>query len=94
MGKHKEVFGWITAGIANTATAVTQTHAVDEFLYTATLVVGLIAGVLSIMYSGYKWFNRATSSESPGGKKITIEEIKEGFEEIKEVAKNANKDKQ
>jgi len=88
MDNHKELFGWATAGIANAASAIVAQHQVDEYLQTATLVIGLIAGVLSIMYSSYKWYHRATHPDSHGGTKITFEEIKEVTEAVENVNKN------
>ena len=93
MVKHKELFGWATAAVANGATAVTQTHAVDEMLYTATLLVGLIAGIMSVVYTAYKWYKKATDPNSKGGTSITFDEIEDGIKEVSEVLKNVNKNK-
>ena len=89
----KEIFGYATSVVANTSLVVVETSQLDHLLQTAILVVGLLSGILSILYTGFKWYLKATDPKGPGGSKITIGEIKEGFEEVQEAVENVNKDK-
>ena len=91
MNNHKEVVNYVTSGIANTAYLVTVQSNLDQVLQTLVLIVGLISGILSVAYTGYKWYKQATSPDSIGGTKVTIDEIGQGLKEVKEEIDNVNK---
>ena len=79
-----ELFGY-GAGTFETALTIAQTN---EVLQMIMLVISILSFVITTAYTFYKWYKRATSEDSVGGKQITKEEL----EELKEEAKNA-KDK-
>jgi hypothetical protein len=93
MGNHKEVFGYATSGIANAITVTVAANGIDVMLQTLLLIIGIISGILSIMYSAYKWYHRATHPDSHGGTKITSKEIEEGIKDLMEVTRSVNKNK-
>lgn len=97
---NKEMFGWVFAGISNGTIAMVSTGTLDYVLSTATLIVGLLSGLISIAYTLYKWYRKSVSQDSEGGKKITPDEMAEvvdiakvGIETIKEVVNNGNRNK-
>lgn len=45
-------------------------------------ILASIASLLTVAYIIYKWYKRATSEDSKGGKSITLEEIEELKEEV------------
>lgn len=79
-----EVLGY-GAGTFETALTVAQTN---EVLQMIMMALSILSFTITTCYTMYKWYKRATSDDSAGGKEITKEEI----EELKEEAKNA-KDK-
>lgn len=81
----------IILGIGN-VTAWSLTLA--QFKETAeaiSYILASIASLLTVAYIIYKWYKRATSDDSKGGKSITLEEIEELKEEVDDYA---NKDRE
>jgi len=55
-------------------------------------ILASIASLLTVAYIIYKWYKRATSEDSKGGKSITFEEIKDLKEEVEEHVKDKEQD--
>lgn len=91
MTKNKEVFGYVTAFISNGSFIVATQSELDALLYTLTLIVGLVAGLLSVAYTAVKWYQNARDLSSDGGRRITIDELKDGIEVIREEIENVDK---
>lgn len=64
-----------------TVLAVSQTN---EILQTIQIILACITFAVTIGYTVYKWYKRATSKDSKGGEKITKEEFGELLEDVKE----------
>lgn len=72
--------------IIETVLAVSQAN---ETLQTIQIVLSIITFVVTICYTIWRWYKKATSDDSDGGKKITKDEIDELVEDVKkEVDKN------
>lgn len=57
------------------------------------VILSSIVSLITIGYIAYKWYKRVTSENSDGGKKITINEIKELKDEVEEnVSKSKRED--
>lgn len=85
--------GVVTAGIANGSYVLASTGGLESMLNVIVLIVGLISGIVSITYTLTKWYTNATSDLSDGGKKITVNELKDLIDIIKEEEENGNKNK-
>lgn len=80
----------IAAGSAGTAIetvlAVSQTN---EVLRAIQIILSIITFLVTLAYTVWKWYKKATDENSDGGKKITKEEIDELVDDVKkEVEKN------
>lgn len=69
--KHDEIVGFIGTGVS---TALTISQA-NETFQTVQIVLSCICFVVTIAYTIWKWYKKATSKDSPGGEKVTKEEI-------------------
>lgn len=76
--KHDEIIGFVGTGVS---TALTISQA-NETFQTVQIVLSCICFVVTIAYTVYKWYKKATSKESPGGEKVTKEEINELFNNL------------
>ena len=91
--KSKDTFGLVTAGISNvTYVAATQSN-LEALLNVAVLIVALLSGIISIIYTTVRWYKMVTDVKSDGGSKITAKEITNLVDEIDKELKNGNKDK-
>lgn len=89
----KDAFGLITAGIANvTYVAVTQSN-LETLLNIAVLIVALLSGIISVIYTSVRWYRMVTDEKSDGGSKITAKEITNLVDEIEKELKNGNQNK-
>lgn len=80
----------IAAGSAGTAIetvlAVSQTN---EVLRAIQIILSIITFLVTLAYTVWKWYKKATDENSDGGKKITKDEIDELVDDVKkEVEKN------
>ena len=81
--------------VAATGNGIAWVLTLADLKDAAQLISYILASITSLITIGYilfKWWKKATSEDSSGGKKITKEEIKELEEEIKENVKNREKD--
>lgn len=87
-----EVVGYSGTAI-ETALAVTQAN---ELLQVIQIILSIIAFVVTISYTVYKWYKKAKDEDSDGGSNITkaeIENLVHDLEEkIKEEDSNGNRD--
>ena len=75
-----------TGTIIETILAVSQAN---ETLQTIQIILSIITFVVTICYTIWRWYKKATSDDSKGGKNITKDEIDELVEDVKkEVDKN------
>lgn len=75
--------------------AVAWTFTVAEFKELAagiSYIFAILSSVLTICYIIWKWYKKATSDDSKGGKDITLDEIKELKEDIKDHVKSGKED--
>ena len=70
------IFGWVGTGITSIL-AATQTREVFQII---ELIVAILVGLVTLAYTIYKWYKRATADG-----KITEEEVDELVEEVKPV---------
>lgn len=77
--KFDELVGY-SGSAFNTVLAVGQANHVLQILEYALAIVSF--GVTTA-YTIWKWHNRATAKNSDGGSKITKDEVKELFDDIK-----------
>ena len=95
--------GEVTSVIANGG-AIMGISGGDSVTQLIGIIVAILSGVMSIAYTGYKWYKLAKSENSDGGSKITMKEVEDGFKEvipavkevvesIKEAENNGNNDK-
>ena len=83
---------WIFTGISGAGTVGSMVE-VNVVLSSISAVVAILAGLISILYTIKKWYDRVTRKDSDGGKEITFKEILEGVEEVgKEVKKFKKED--
>lgn len=73
--KHDEIVGFIGTGVSTTLTILQA----NETFQNIQMVLSCICFVVTIAYTVWKWYKKATSKESPGGEKVTKEEVNELF---------------
>lgn len=72
--------------------AVTQTN---EILQAVQLILSIIVLLVTVSYTLWKWYKKATDEDSDGGKKITkneVDDLMEDINNIKGEKKNGNRD--
>lgn len=69
--------------VSNASGIILMAQAID-LMSILVMIIGVISGVISIGYNIYKWYKKVTHENSDGGKNITIKEIEDVFERIKE----------
>ena len=85
----------IAAGSAGTAIetvlAVSQTN---EILRAIQIILSIITFLVTLAYTIWKWYKKATDENSDGGKKITKDEVDDLFKQVEELNKeNEDNDK-
>ena len=85
----------IAAGSAGTAIetvlAVSQTN---EVLRAIQIVLSIITFLVTLAYTVWKWYKKATDDKSDGGKKITKDEGDDLFKQVEDLNKeNEDNDK-
>lgn len=80
MGDNTEVVGF-TGTAVETVLAVSQGN---EVLQIVQIVLSIITFVVTIAYTIWKWYKRATDDDSDGGKKITKKEVDELVDDLKD----------
>lgn len=78
-----EVVGYSGTAV-ETALAVTQAN---ELLQVIQIVLSIIAFVVTISYTVYKWYKKVKDEDSDGGSNITKVEIEDLIHELKEEIK-------
>lgn len=81
----KDTIVYGSVGIVETVVTVAQTN---EVLQTVQIIISCVAGAFAIAYTIWKWYKKATSKDSPGGEKITKEEVGDLITDVKEEASN------
>ena len=76
--KHDEIVGFVGTGI-NTMLTVSQTN---ETFQTVQIVLSCVCFIVTIAYTVWKWYKSAPSKNSPGGEKITKEEVDNLFNNL------------
>lgn len=82
--KHDEIVGFIGTGVSTVLT-VSQSN---ETFQNVQIVLSCICFIVTIAYTVWKWYKSATSKNSPGGEKITKEEVNKLFDNLAENLKN------
>ena len=59
----------------------------DEILQVIQIALSIIAFIVTISYTIYKWYKKATSNNSDGGSKITKDEVKDLINDLKDLNK-------
>ena len=77
----KDTIVYGSVGIIEAVVTVAQTN---EVLQTIQIIISCVAGAFAIAYTIWKWYKKATSKDSPGGEKITKEEIGDLITDVKE----------
>ena len=77
----KDNIVYISVGAIEAVVTIAQTN---EVLQTIQIIISCIAGAFAIAYTVWKWYKKATSKDSPGGEKITKEEIGDLITDVKE----------
>lgn len=80
MGDNTEVVGF-TGTAVETVLAVSQGN---EVLQIVQIVLSIVTFVVTIAYTLWKWYKRATDDDSDGGKKITKKEVEELVDDLKD----------
>lgn len=86
-----EVVGY-SGTVFETVLAATQTN---EILQAVQIILSIIAFIVTISYTIWKWYKKATDDDSDGGKNITKNEVNDLFEDLKDIKedkKDGNKD--
>ena len=80
----------IAAGSAGTAIeTVLAASQTNEVLRAIQIILSIITFLVTLAYTIWKWYKKATDDDSDGGKKITKKEIDELVDDVKkEVEKN------
>ena len=94
MSDKREVMNYVMSGIANGVVVVTEQSNLDHVMNSILIALGIVSALLSIGYTVFKWYRQVTSPSSVGGTKITIEEIEDGINKVKEEIDRGNKDRQ
>lgn len=94
MSDKKEVMNYVMSGIANGVVIVTEQSNLDHIMNSILIALGIVSALLSIGYTVFKWYKQVTSPSSAGGAKITIGEIEDGINKVKEEIDRGNKDRQ
>ena len=81
----KDNIVYASVGAIETVVTVAQTN---EVLQTVQIIISCVAGAFAIAYTIWKWYKKATSKDSPGGEKITKEEVGDLITDVKEEASN------
>lgn len=81
--KHDEVIGFAGSGLSTILT-ITQTNEVFQLIQ---LICSILSFLVTMAYVIWKWYKKATSKDSPGGEKITAQEVEELFSNLKENIK-------
>lgn len=76
--KHDEIVGFIGTGVSTTLTILQG----NETFQNIQMILSCICFVVTIAYTIWKWYKKATSKESPGGEKVTKEEINDLFNNL------------
>ena len=83
----------IAAGSAGTAIetvlAVSQTN---EVLRAIQIILSIITFLVTLAYTVWKWYQKATDENSDGGKKITKKEIDELVDDVKKEVEENDRD--
>lgn len=87
--KHDEIIGFTGSSISTFLT-ITQTK---ETFQIVQLVLSCLAFAVTIAYTVWKWYKNSTKKDSPGGSKITIEEVEDLFTNLKNNIKNEEENK-
>ena len=78
-----EIVGYSTTAF-ETLLAASQAN---ELLQVIQIALSIIAFIVTISYTIYKWYKRATNSNSDGGSKITKDEVKDLIKDLKDLNK-------
>lgn len=74
------VYGSI--GLLEAAVTVSQT---DVTLQRIQIIISSVAAAVAIAYTIWKWWKKATKEDSPGGKKITKDEVIDLVDQVKDT---------
>lgn len=77
----KDNIVYASIGVVETVVTVAQTN---EVFQTVQIIISCVAGALAIAYTIWKWWKKATSKDSPGGEKITKEEVGDLITDVKD----------
>ena len=77
----KDNIVYVSVGAIEAVVTIAQTN---EVLQTIQIIISCVAGAFAIAYTIWKWHKKATSKDSPGGEKITKEEIGDLITDVKE----------
>ena len=70
--------GGVASGMMGLILAVVAQFDIESALRILVLVLSLIATIISLIFSVYKWYKYATDIKGDGGKQITSEELEKG----------------
>lgn len=73
------VYGGV--GIVETVVTVSQTN---EVFQTVQIIISAVAAAVALAYTIWKWYKNATKEDSPGGKKITKDEVVDLVDQVKD----------
>lgn len=76
-----EVVGY-SGTVFETVLAATQTN---EILQVIQIILSILAFIITISYTIYKWYKKATDDNSSGGNKITKDEISDLIDDLKKI---------
>ena len=71
--------GNVAVAVIGTALASAAQFDIEESIRIILLILSLIATIITITFTLYKWYKCVTSQKSDGGKKITADELKDGI---------------
>ena len=77
----KDNIVYVSVGAVEAVVTIAQTN---EVLQTIQIIISCVAGAFAIAYTIWKWYKKATSKDSPGGEKVTKEEIGDLITDVKE----------
>lgn len=72
--------------VSNASGIVLMAQAID-LMSVMVMFIGIVSGIISIIYNVVMWYKKATSENGDGGSKVTIDEVKEGIEKIDKIVK-------
>lgn len=84
------ILGTILSGVS-TGTWLTSMFSEERIIGTISGITAIVSGLIAIGYTVWRWYKKATQTDSKGGSSITKEEAISGVKDVIKTIKD-NKD--